>query len=60
MQLLHVVEYVPVEPMSDDILPVVQIDQELMRRAQKQIVALAHELRMRAGRQPRRGRQRAR
>jgi universal stress protein A len=44
VQLLHVVEFAPVTPPGDDILPVVQIDQELMERAQKQIVALAREL----------------
>lgn len=49
VQLLHVVEYVPVTPPGDDILPVVQIDQELMRRAQKQIVALARELKIAPG-----------
>jgi universal stress protein A len=44
VQLLHVVEYLPVARPGDDILPVVQIDQELVSSARTQIVALAREL----------------
>jgi universal stress protein A len=41
VQLLHVVEFVPIEPMSDALVPVVQIDEEVVARAQQQIRALA-------------------
>jgi universal stress protein A len=44
VHLLHVVEFVPVEPMSDTLVPVVQIDDQLMERARSQIEALAAEL----------------
>jgi universal stress protein A len=44
VHLLHVVEFVPIEPMSDSLLPVMQIDDQLIARAQKQISALAQEL----------------
>ncbi|HEY6452766.1 MAG TPA: universal stress protein [Steroidobacteraceae bacterium] len=44
VRLLHVVEFVPIEPMSDSLVPVVQIDDQVMARAQTQIEALALEL----------------
>jgi universal stress protein A len=44
VRLLHVVEYVPIEPMSDSLMPVMQIDDQLISRAQNQIDALAQEL----------------
>lgn len=44
VRLLHVVEFIPVEPMGDSMVPVVQIDDQMMARAREQIVALAHEL----------------
>jgi universal stress protein A len=44
VHLLHVLEFVPVEPMSDTLVPVVQIDDQMMTRAQEKIVALANEL----------------
>jgi universal stress protein A len=44
LQLLHVVEFVPIEPMSDSLVPVVQIDDQMMQRARNQIDALAQEL----------------
>lgn len=44
VRLLHVVEFVPIEPMSDSLVPVVQIDDQVMARAQIQIEALALEL----------------
>jgi len=44
VHLLHVVEFVPVEPMSDTLVPVVQIDDQMMERARAQIAALAAEL----------------
>jgi universal stress protein A len=42
--LLHVLEFVPVEPMSDTLVPVVQIDDQMLSRARTQIVTLATEL----------------
>jgi len=39
--LLHVVEYVPVEPMGEALLPAVQIESELVERATKRIAELA-------------------
>ena len=39
--LLHVVEYVPVEPMGEALLPAVQIEGELIERATKRIAELA-------------------
>jgi universal stress protein A len=41
VQLLHVIEFVPVEPMSDALVPVVQIDDRLIARAREQLQALA-------------------
>jgi universal stress protein A len=41
LTLLHVVEFVPIEPMSDALVPVMQIDDQIIRRAQEQIHALA-------------------
>jgi len=39
--LLHVVEYVPVEPMGEALLPAVQIEGELIERAKVRIAELA-------------------
>jgi universal stress protein A len=39
--LLHVVEYVPVEPMGEALLPAVQIEGELVERATKRIAEVA-------------------
>jgi universal stress protein A len=39
--LLHVVEYVPVEPMGEALLPAVQIEGELVERARVRIAELA-------------------
>jgi universal stress protein A len=44
LTLLHVVEYVPVEPMGEALLPTVQIEEELVTRARTRIAALAVEL----------------
>jgi universal stress protein A len=44
LTLLHVVEYVPVEPMGEALLPTVQIEEELVARARNRIAALASEL----------------
>jgi universal stress protein A len=39
--MLHVVEYVPVEPMGEALLPAVQIEGELIERATRRIAELA-------------------
>lgn len=44
VHLLHVVEFMPIEPMSDALVPVVQIDDQMMLHAHAQIEALAQEL----------------
>src|SRR5690554_3878798 len=42
--LLHVVEYVPVEPMGEALLPTVQIESELIERAKAKLAQLATRL----------------
>ena len=42
--LLHVVEYVPVEPMGEALLPPVQVESELVERARTRLAQLATEL----------------
>ena len=42
--LLHVVEYVPVEPMGEALLPTVQIEGELVERARVKLNELAQQL----------------
>jgi universal stress protein A len=42
--LLHVVEYVPVEPMGEALLPTVQIEGELVDRARTKLNELATKL----------------
>jgi universal stress protein A len=42
--LLHVVEYVPVEPMGEALLPTVQIESELVDRARARLRELAAKL----------------
>ena len=44
VMLLHVIEFVPIEPMSDSLVPVVQIDDQMISRARTQMEALATEL----------------
>lgn len=44
VKLLHVVEFVPIEPMTDSLMPVMQIDDQLIARATKQMRALAEKL----------------
>lgn len=44
LRLLHVIEFVPVEPMSDALVPMVQIDEQMIARAHEQLVALAATL----------------
>jgi len=44
LSLLHVVEYVPVEPMGETLLPAVQIEEELVQRAKHRLAELAQRL----------------
>ena len=44
LSLLHVVEYVPVEPMGETLLPAVQIEEELVQRARRRLDDLARRL----------------
>ena len=42
--LLHVVEYVPVEPMGEALLPAIQVESELLERASTRLAQLATQL----------------
>jgi universal stress protein A len=44
IELLHVVEFVPVEPMGEALMPSAQIQEELLQRAQRRLAALATDL----------------
>jgi universal stress protein A len=44
VELLHVVEFVPVEPMGETLMPSVQIEDELLERARQRLATLAGEL----------------
>ncbi|MGH8205757.1 MAG: universal stress protein [Steroidobacteraceae bacterium] len=44
VKLLHVLEFVPIEPMSDSLVPVVQIDDQMLTRARRQLEDLAAAL----------------
>lgn len=44
VELLHVVEFVPVEPMGETLIPAVQIEEELLERARERLAALSAEL----------------
>jgi universal stress protein A len=44
LSLLHVVEYVPVEPMGETLLPAMQIEEELVTRAKQRLTELATKL----------------
>jgi universal stress protein A len=44
IQLLHVVEYVPLEPMGETLMPAVQIEGELVQRAKTRLTELAQRL----------------
>jgi len=41
---MHVVEFVPVEPMGESLMPTVQIEDELMKRAREKLSDLAVRL----------------
>jgi universal stress protein A len=42
--LLHVVEFVPVEPMGEALLPAVQVESELLERARTKLAELSTQL----------------
>ncbi len=44
VELLHVVEFVPVEPMGETLMPAVQMEEELLQRAEQRLAALAAQL----------------
>jgi universal stress protein A len=44
IELLHVVEFVPVEPMGETLMPQVQIEDEILERARTRLSAFATEL----------------
>jgi universal stress protein A len=44
IDLLHVVEYVPVEPMGETLMPAVQIEDELLDRAKQRLTVLGAQL----------------
>jgi universal stress protein A len=44
VELLHVVEFVPVEPMGETLMPAVQIEEELLVRARQRLAELATDL----------------
>jgi universal stress protein A len=44
LDLLHIVEYVPVEPLSDALLPATQIESELLDRARVRMAEFATQL----------------
>jgi universal stress protein A len=44
VSLLHVVEYVPVEPLGETLLPAVEIEEELVKRARERLATLAISL----------------
>jgi universal stress protein A len=44
VRLLHVMEVIPIEPMSESAQPVMQIDDGMLKRLRQQIQALAQQL----------------
>jgi universal stress protein A len=44
LTLLHVVEYVPLEPVGETLLPTIQIEDELVQRAKVKLASLAEQL----------------
>ncbi len=44
LELLHVVEFVPVEPMGETLMPSVQIEEELLARARQRLAVFAATL----------------
>ncbi len=50
LSVLHVVEYVPVEPMGETLLPAVQIEEELVNRATTKLAEFAGQFGIDPGR----------
>ncbi|MCS6947556.1 MAG: universal stress protein [Steroidobacteraceae bacterium] len=44
LDILHVVEFVPVEPLGETLLPAVQIEAELLERARQRLARFAADL----------------
>jgi universal stress protein A len=44
VQLLHVTEIIPIEPMNDSVVPMIQIDDQMMLRNRERMAALLLEL----------------
>lgn len=44
VELLHVIQFVPVEPMGETLMPAVAIEEELVQRARQRLAALAGSL----------------
>jgi len=44
LELLHVLEYVPIEPMGETLMPAVQIEDELVDHARRKLSELAEKL----------------
>ena len=44
VELLHVVEFMPVEPVGETLIPSVRVEKELMQQAQQRLAGLAKEL----------------
>ena len=44
LQILHVLELMPIEPMGESLVPVIQIDTQLMTRTRAQMDSLTREL----------------
>ena len=44
VELLHVVEFVPVEPLGETLMPPVKFEDELLQRAQQRLAALAADV----------------
>jgi universal stress protein A len=44
--ILHVVEFVPVEPLGESLMPTVQIEDELIKRARERLGSLITRLRL--------------
>lgn len=44
LELLHVVEFMPVEPIGETLMPAVRIEEELLARARQRLADLAQEL----------------
>ena len=43
LRLVHIVEFVPIEPMTDSLAPVIQVDDRVLERTQQQLRQLAVE-----------------